>query len=270
MTMDAVLLAGGGADPEDPLYAISAGKPKALVPIAGKPLAQWVVDALVASKAVDHLVIVGLDGGSGLSFPVGTRFVPDSGSLLGNVRSGAMAALDGGDPSRPILIVSSDIPALEPVMVDWLVAASMETNDDFYYCAIDRSIMEARFPGSGRSFVRFSDREVCGGDLTILRPSAFLDGGKLWQRLTEGRKSTFAMASAIGFDVVVLLFLHRLTLADAAHKACARLHIRGRVMECGYAEMGMDVDKPFQFAMVEADLLDRRKGGSPAGKPNQA
>lgn len=261
MTIDAILLAGGGANPEDPLYAISAGKPKALVPIAGKPLAQWVVDALAASRTVGRLFVVGLDAGSGLSLPAGTRFVPDSGTLLGNVRSGAMAAMEGADPTRPLLVVSSDIPALESAMVDWLVDSSSESDDDFYYCTIDRAVMDRRYPGSGRSFVRFRDREVCGGDLSIIKPSAFLDGARIWRRLTEGRKSTFAMASAIGLDVMLLLFFHRLTLAEAARKACSRLRIKGRVMDCGYAEMGMDVDKPFQFDMVEADLLARRRPG---------
>jgi len=221
--MDAILLAGGGANPDDPLYSISAGKPKSLVPIAGKPLAQWVIDALAASNSVDRLFIIGLDADSGLSLPAGTRFVGDSGSLLGNVRSGAMAAIEGGDPSRPVMVVSSDIPALEPAMVDWLAAAAMETDDDFYYCAIDRSVMDERFPGSGRSFIRFSDREICGGDLAVMRPSAFLDGADIWRRLTEGRKSAFAMASAIGLDVLALLFFHRLSLAEAARKASSPL-----------------------------------------------
>jgi molybdopterin-guanine dinucleotide biosynthesis protein A len=253
----AVVLAGGGADPGDPLYALSKGLPKALLPIAGKPLLQWVVDALVAARTVDRIVVVGLDAGCGIAFPGDTMFVPDSGSLLGNVKAGAIAATGGVDPSEKVMIVSSDIPAISPSMVDWLVAQVLETDDDLYYLTIDRAVMDIRYPGSGRSFIKFRDREICGGDITTIRPAAFLGDGNIWKRLTEGRKSAAALASAIGIDVLVLFLLRRLTVAEAARKACSRLHIRGRVIECPYPELGMDVDKPFQFDMVQRDLLGR-------------
>ncbi|MCX7023035.1 MAG: nucleotidyltransferase family protein [Spirochaetes bacterium] len=257
--MDAILLAGGGANPKDPLYPLSSGRPKALLPIAGKPMAQWVLDALADSATMERVVIVGLAPGCGLTFPRDTLFAPDSGSILGNVRSGALASGAGDDPSRLALVVSSDIPALEPAMVDWIAARAQETGDDLQYCVIDRSVMDARFPGSGRSWVRFRDREVCGGDMTVIRPAAFLGSEGIWRRITEGRKSSLQMAAVIGIDVLLLFLLKRLTVADAARRAAARLGIRGRVLDCPYAEIGMDVDKPFQFTIVERALLDRAR-----------
>jgi GTP:adenosylcobinamide-phosphate guanylyltransferase len=255
--MTAVVLAGGGADPADPLYGLSKGLPKALLPVAGKPLVQWVVDALGAAEAVDTLIVVGLEAGCGIRFPDGTAFVPDAGSLLGNVKAGSMAATVGADPSTRVMVVSSDIPAIRPAMIDWLAEQVMDSGDDLYYLTIDRAAMDARYPGSGRSFIKFRDREICGGDITIVRPAAFLDGGSIWKRLTEGRKNAAALARAVGIDVLILFLLRRLTVAETVRRACARLRIRGRVIECPYPELGMDVDKPFQFDMVERDLLTR-------------
>jgi len=57
--------------------------------------------------------------------------------------------------------------------------------------------------------------------------------------------------------MVLLMLFQRLSVADAARKASARLGIRGMVLDCPYAEVGMDIDKPFQFGIVERDLLDR-------------
>ncbi len=59
--MDAIVLAGGIPQPDDPLYAYTQGKPKPLLEIAGKPMLQWVLNALSASDHVDNVVIVGLD-----------------------------------------------------------------------------------------------------------------------------------------------------------------------------------------------------------------
>ena len=44
--MDAIVTAGGIPQPEDPLYTFSNGNAKALIDVAGKPMVQWVLDAL--------------------------------------------------------------------------------------------------------------------------------------------------------------------------------------------------------------------------------
>jgi NDP-sugar pyrophosphorylase family protein len=44
--MDAIVIAGGIPEPGDPLYEYTQGQPKALLDIAGKPMVQWVLDAL--------------------------------------------------------------------------------------------------------------------------------------------------------------------------------------------------------------------------------
>ncbi len=255
--MDAILLAGGSSDPSDPLYELSAGKPKALVPIARKPMAQWVIDALSGSRSIDRLIVVGSGPDCGLDFPDATIFLQDSGSLLGNARAGLVASTAGGSSSELAMIVAADIPAMTSGMVDW-IADQTDTNvADLYYCAIDRAVMEQRYGGSGRSYIRFRDRVVCGGDAVVVRTQAFTHDGGVWKKLTEGRKSYLKMAAAVGLDMLVLMLLRRLTIAETVSKASARLGIRGMALDCPFAEVGMDVDKPFQFGIVEQDLLDR-------------
>lgn len=255
--MDAILLAGGSADAADPLYALSAGKPKALVPIAGKPMAQWVIDALAGSQSADRLIVVGSGPDCGLDFPEATIFLQDTGSLLGNARAGLVASASGGSSSELALLVAADIPAVTPDMVDWIADQSGKSAADLYYCAIDRAVMERRYPGSGRTYIKFRDRVVCGGDAVAVRAEAFASDGEVWKRLTEGRKSYLKMAAAVGLDMLVLMLFRRLTLAETVRKASARLGIRGMALDCPFAEAGMDVDKPFQFDIVERDLLER-------------
>ena len=58
--MDAIVTAGGIPQPDEPLYAFTQGGPKALLDIFGKPMIQWVLDALEGAKGVDNIVIIGL------------------------------------------------------------------------------------------------------------------------------------------------------------------------------------------------------------------
>ena len=43
--MDAIVLAGGKST-DDPLSALTGGELKSMLPIAGKPMVQWVLDAI--------------------------------------------------------------------------------------------------------------------------------------------------------------------------------------------------------------------------------
>ena len=57
--MDAIVTAGGIPQPDDPLYVYAKGDAKALIDIAGKPMIQWVLDALSDAKNVDNVIEIG-------------------------------------------------------------------------------------------------------------------------------------------------------------------------------------------------------------------
>jgi hypothetical protein len=115
--------------------------------------------------------------------------------------------------------------------------------------------MEKRFPGSKRTYIKIKDGEVCGGDLNCYSKKAALDPNALWKDLIKLRKNPLRQAAMIGFGTLFLLLLGQLTLDQAAERVCRRMGITGKALRVPFAEIGMDVDKPFQFDMVQADLL---------------
>lgn len=114
---------------------------------------------------------------------------------------------------------------------------SLEKVADLYYCTIDREVMEQRYSGSGRSYIKFRDRVVCGGDAVVVRSDAFTGEGGVWLQLTEGRKSYLKMAAAVGLDMLILMLLQRLTIAETVRKASRRLGLLGMALDCPYAEL---------------------------------
>ena len=92
--MDAIITAGGIPLPEEPLYAATQGHPKAMVDIAGKPMIQWVLDALSEAKTVDHVIIVGLTEKSGLTCGKEITYIPNQGKMVENLQAGARKALE--------------------------------------------------------------------------------------------------------------------------------------------------------------------------------
>jgi molybdopterin-guanine dinucleotide biosynthesis protein A len=256
--IDAVVLAGGIPSEGQPLYPLTRGRAKALLPVAGKPMAQWVLDALADAKQIRRAVVVGLE--EGLQFPREMVTVPNQGSMLDNVVAGARKILELDPRAEYFLVTSSDIPTATAAEIDWVIEQALAAQGDFSYCVIERKVMETLFPGNRRTFFRFRDREVCGGDLAVISSRLFSMDTGIWQRLTAARKSRVRTAAIIGFDVLLLFLLRRLTIDDAVRRASRRLKVRGQAITCPYPEVGMDVDKPFQRDMVENLLLRRATG----------
>jgi GTP:adenosylcobinamide-phosphate guanylyltransferase len=255
--MEAVVIAGGKPAPGEPLYPDTQGKYKALLDIAGKPMIQWVLDALSGSKCVEKIILVGLEPDAGPTSAKPIIYLPDQHGMLENIRSGVLKALEINPKSYHILTVSSDIPGITPEIVDWVADTAMQTDHDVYYNVITRQTMEGRYPGSRRSFVRLKDIEVCGGDLNVIRSTTIISHEDLVKRLVDARKSALKQAALLGFDTLFMLLFHLVTLKRAEEIASQRLGVKGRAVVCPYAEVGMDVDKPFQLEIMRRDLEGR-------------
>ena len=261
--MDAIVIAGGIPQPEDPLYTYSHGDAKALIDIAGKPMVQWVLDALGEAKHVDNVIAVGLSPKSGVTCSKPIYFLPNQGRMLANIVAGVQQSLELNRKNKYVLIVSSDIPALKGHMVDWLVETAMQTKDDMYYGVCPREVMEKRFPGSNRTYTKLKDLEVCGSDINISHVRMATEHLDMWEQLIGNRKSPLRQAGIIGIGTLFSLLTGRLTLADGVARVSQRIGIKGRAIVWDHAEPCMDVDKPHQLELLRADLaVSQRRASS--------
>lgn len=257
--MDALVTAGGIPLPEEPLFPYSNGGSKAMIDVAGKPMVQWVLDALSESQEVKRVVIVGLPAKSGVTCAKPLKFIPNQGKMLDNIRAGVAKVVEINPKGEHVLAVSSDIPAISGKMVDWVVKTAMETDDDIYYNVIPREVMEKRFPGSKRTYTHLKGRDVCGGDMNVTRASMVTQETGLWEKIINARKSPLKQAALIGYGSLFLLLIRQMTVEEAVRRVAKRLGVTGRAIICPYAEVGMDVDKPHQLELMRKDLAKRVK-----------
>lgn len=256
--MDAIVVAGGNPGPDDPLYPLTQGRPKALLELEGRPMVQWVLDALEGASQVEHVVLVGPGPDDGLRLGAASAFVPDQGAMIANVRAGLQAVRRLNPGAKHILLASGDIPCITPEMVDWRVQTVQESDADIDYAVVDRRIMDQVFPGSRRSFTHMKDAEVCGGDLNGLRVTVASEDG-LWDALYAARKNALKQAALVGFDVLFLGAIRQLSFEAAEVRVGRHLGLKAHITRCPYAEIGMDVDKPHQHEMVRLHLRARSK-----------
>ena len=252
--MDAIIIAGGIPAPDEPLYEYTKGSFKALIDLAGKPMIQWILEALSDSDSVERVVVVGISEEDCVNCKKDITYIPNQGDMVENVRAGVLEVIRLNPQAVKVLMVSSDIPTITPEMVDWLIDNTQQDDLDVYYNVITREVMEARFPTSKRSFTHLKGMDVCGGDMNVMATRMVTSNDELWDKLVAARKSPLKQASLIGFDTLLLLLFRAVTLERAVELVTKRLNITGRAIVCPYAEIGMDVDKPHQLEIVRSEL----------------
>jgi molybdopterin-guanine dinucleotide biosynthesis protein A len=260
----AVVLAGRSPDEEDLLARYSQGRTKALIPIAGRPMITYVIEALAGCRYMQRIVVVGLppEERSGLSIPA--DHVPDQGDMLANAEAGIRHAVTQLPELTGVLISGADLPLLTPAVVDQFVEGCIETDHDLYYGVVERSVMEGRFPTSRRTYVRLADGEFAGGDLILVGPGVAAADRELWRRLSSARKNPVRQARMLGGPwPLIRLLSGRMSLREGERWASRALRLRGRAVICPCPEVGMDVDKPFQLEIARAEL-EARPGASAA------
>ena len=249
--MYAIVTAGGIPKPEDPLYTYTQGKPKALVEIAGKPMVQWVIDAIAAAKAIEGVFLIGLDPDTPILCSKPVPHLPNQSGMLENV----LEILRISPEPQQVLISSSDIPSIRGEIIDWVVENASQSDDDVYYNVITQDVMEKRFPTSKRTYIHLKDMVVCGGDMNMVHTRALTSDMDFWRKVIATRKNPFKQAALIGFDTVFRLLIRQITLQQTIKKVAKRVNLTGRALICPYAEIAMDVDKPHQLEILQADLM---------------
>jgi GTP:adenosylcobinamide-phosphate guanylyltransferase len=253
--MDCVVVAGGTPGPDDPLYALTQGKPKALLDMEGRTMLERVIDALQSSGNIGRIVVVGLGSDMGQHFmrPI-DQHLPDQGSMVANVLAG-IGWLRQDDPDLEVLLfTTSDIPTISAPIVDEFLNRCRPYDMGVYYILATREAMEARFPHSERTYVKLKGVDVAGGDMAMARVEVADAHEELWEALSNARKHAWKLARIVGFGVLVRYLLRRLSLDDIQETAERIVDRPVQIVLDPPAELAMDADKPEQVLMLRAEL----------------
>jgi GTP:adenosylcobinamide-phosphate guanylyltransferase len=252
--MDVLITAGGTPLPGELLYEYTRGAPKAMLNIAGKPMVQWVLDAVSHSKNVEHIVIIGLREMGGITCPKPLTLLPNQSDMLENIRTGMQQVKRLNPKAEQVLLLASDIPAITTEMVDWLIDIVEKSDADLFYNVVSKEIMEKKYPASKRTYTHLKDADICGGDMNAVRIDMLDNKSRLWEDLIASRKNPVKQAYIIGFDLLFKLLFRTATLDEAAKTISHRLGLKGKVIRCPFPQVGMDVDKPHQLEIIRQDL----------------
>jgi GTP:adenosylcobinamide-phosphate guanylyltransferase len=251
MRVDAVVLGGGDGAVIDPTCRF-----KGLAAVGGKPMVEWVVDALREAQLVEGVaVVVPSAEDLGAWADRADKIVVADHGFMGNL----VAGMEAFRVDRPILAITGDVPLVEGPALDDFIRSALATGADLAYPVLRKEDVLLQLPGTHRTFIRLATGHVTGGNMAMLNPSLIGPNRELGQRLFAARKSPVGMARVLGLRFVVRLLAGRLEVAELEAKMGQLVGGTGAAVFTRHASIGMDVDKPADADLVEHILRGRHR-----------
>jgi hypothetical protein len=214
---------------------------KSLISIKQQVMAAYVLQALWAG-GVKRIVYVGpivpdLE-------PLIDTHIPAKGTMLENLQAG----LEPLKSESRVLISTADIPLLSQAAVQDILIK--DTGIGLVYPIVTKESAERAFPGGKRTYARLLEGTFTGGNLFLLEPrliDAFLP--RLEYILTH-RKNVVRLAGMFGIGALLKLFIGQLSKIELENTVSRILGVPAQALVTEFAEIGFDVDKPSDLAMV--------------------
>jgi len=247
-----LILAGQREGVVDPLCAEAGIERKAVLPINGRPMIDYVLDALRTAGLKPPFHISGF----------GADYNPDlvqSPSASGPAGS-ALAAVEAGIDT-PILMTTCDHPLLTAEMVDAFVSGAKKNGADFCVGLAEKSVIDPAYPHVKRTYLKFKDTSTSGCNLFYIANDKGIDAIRFWQTAQHYRKNPFKLSRQFGIGIFFRYLFGQLTLESAFKYASKRMKIIAKPVILPFPEAAIDVDKPSDKNLVEEILNTREAHG---------
>lgn len=251
ITVDAVILAGGGMD--ESLIGVSNAPNKAFIDVAGKPMVQYVIEA---ARAVPHIRRIAL-GAEKKHLPESLSAMADFIAMPGQtILQSLRSAIDVLNPKpHMVLVMPSDLVLLTPEALTDFINRSIDSKADITYGYLSKKDSEDRFPDVNHTYVRIDGGFYCGTGLFMMSPGAADRFENFFSTLTSNRKNPLALAGALGLGFIVKYVMGNLKVSDAEERVKVLMGgTVGRGIQTSYPEAAFNVDAPNELAIARRIL----------------
>ncbi len=245
--VNALVLAGSGPSDKDDKGLSN----KPFIMINGRPMVEYVIDALSHAAMVDRISVVGPK-------LLLERFIKDkvahiidqSKSIFDNLSRGIQPFKED---SR-VLVAASDIPMITPGAVDHFIRTSQQLAADLCYPIVSKDINEQKFPGTRRTYVKLKEGVFTGGNMMYLNPRMISACGEFAKKLWDYRKRPLKTSRLIGFSFSVRFLLGMLSISKLEERVSAILAYKVAAVISPYPEIGTDVDRAEDIELAKRYL----------------
>lgn len=261
MTMWTAIVLAGNRPGENSFAEGHGVSAKALIPVGGEPMLGRVLKALLAAPSVGRIVVLAQEPeallGGALSWAgqeprIGTAKAGEGISL-------SIAEIVGTDAAPwPVLVTTADHALLRPEMVEAFIAGAGDA--DTAFAVVERKVVEATYPETRRTWLKFSDGQYSGANLFALATPRAREPLRMWARAEKDRKKALKILLFFGPIIFLRAFTRTISIGNAAATVGRDLKVTLKAVALPFAEAAIDVDKPSDLELVE-QILAGQKGG---------
>jgi GTP:adenosylcobinamide-phosphate guanylyltransferase len=247
--VDALILAGAASEVEmDPENKY---KNRAMIPINGKSMLDWVASALKASSGIGKIAAIG-----NVQSEYIDEVIPPKESLVENIRFGSESFPD----SEYILVVCSDIPMLSKESIDDFIEKAIESKSDLAYPIIEKTDCLNKYPEMQRTYLTTADGIFTGGNMVLFSKSFIEDNWHIISQAYNARKHPIQLARLIGMDIFIKvavgkLFPSVLLISDLEESISKMISAKVKAIVSKYPEIGEDIDKASDMEAAKKYLI---------------
>jgi GTP:adenosylcobinamide-phosphate guanylyltransferase len=254
----AILLAGQRPGERD--FAHDLGYPaKALIEIAGEPMLGRVAKALLASPSIGRVLILAQQPRRLAAGKLGwiaaeprMRFAESEGGI-----SHSILKVAGTDLAPwPVLVVTADHALLTPAMVEYFLGA--EAASDVAVAVVERKVVEADYPDTRRTWLKFSDGAYTGANMFAFRSANARKALEIWASVEKDRKKAAKLLRYFGPALALRALTRTISLNNGLAKAGRRAGLYARAVALPFPEAAIDVDKIEDLRLVGRIVARRR------------
>lgn len=254
MTGSTAVVLAGSRPGSDPLAAAFGTDLKALVPVGGKPMVRWPVEALLASDRFAQVRVLAQEPERiAAALPADPRLAVE--------RSAASIAATLErlcfDPTVewPLFVTTADHALLDSAMIDEF--CDLGEVADIAIGVVERDILMERLPHSHRTWIRFKSGAYSGANMFLLGGTRVLPALELWRSVEQDRKKAWALLWAFGPVNFLAAALRLRTIHQTVERIGKRLGVTVEAVDLSDPLAAVDVDKLADHGLVEKLLAER-------------
>ena len=253
--MDAVIL--GGAENTGALKKSAGARYEAQIEIGGRPMIDFVAAALEQLENIDRVVVVAAEEvAAGLKGKKIWKVVPPGPDMVESLHR-ALRVLQQGEN---VLVLTDDIPLITAEALRDFLRQCQKREAEIYYSLVPRQVIEERFKGVQRTYVRLKDGTFTGGNVVLLDPEAVLAYSDYLRQAVQLRKHPVKLCRLLGIKFFLKFLGGQLTVSEIEARVEELIKLKGAGVVTMYPEIGIDVDKPSDLQFAQAILEQRATG----------
>lgn len=259
-----LILAGKRDGKLDPLAERAGVSHKAVVPIRGKPLIQWVLEAAAAAWPDNRILVSIHDGGVLAPLPIVERLTASGRLQITEARQGIVESLEAAvesGASWPLLITTGDNVLVTPEALRRLHDEAVAAGAGAALSLATREQIHAAHPEGQRRFYEFRDKAISNCNAYWLRDADALKAAESFRGGGQFIKTPGAILKAFGLWNLIGFRRKWWSLDKAMANLSRRFGVKVTPVFVTDGALAVDVDNERTYKIAETLIESRKPNG---------